>query len=136
MQLLDGFVERGEERKSGGGDAHGDNAAVCSLARAGREFAFFQTVEQTGNVGVAGNHPVADLGTRQAGRLGATQDAEYVILRRGDTVRFQQVEDLVEMKLGGLLDLDKGTSPGGVEGIRRHTLILIVLTIIAKRNIC
>lgn len=135
VQLLHGFVQRREQRQSGGRNANGDYPPVAALAAAGREFAFFQAVEEARNVGVAGDHAVADLGTGQPCGFSATQDAEYVILRRRDAVRFQQVDDLVEMKLGGLLDLDKDTGPGGVERRRRHALSLLVITNIVKRSI-
>lgn len=90
VEGADRLIELREQVKAPRCNVHKDFAAVGVLAASTDEVALFKAVEQTGNIGIAGDHPRGNLAAQKAVR-GAAQNAEYVVLIRGKVVFFEEL---------------------------------------------
>lgn len=119
--FMNGTVELGEEFQPWFGDAADDDAAVLFGTLARDEAAGVEAVEEAGDVGIAGDHALADFGAGEAVGAGATEDAEDVVLGGGETGGFEDGGSECCDVLGGaeeveddfLLEADEG--PGLAE---------------------
>jgi hypothetical protein len=89
------FVEAHQEIQARGRDARFYHAAIVFLTLARDQGAFFHAVEKARHVGVVGNHAFADVAASEPFGFGAAQDAQYVVLRAGQTVGFQELLGLL-----------------------------------------
>jgi hypothetical protein len=106
MQVADGWVEPGEEFEAVGGDMDQDSAAIGILAAAPDKSALLESVEETGDVGVAGDHAVRNFAAQQpVGR--AAEDAQGVVLIRGEIMLFEQLRRTAGEKVGSALEFDE-----------------------------
>ena len=107
MEVANGAIEAGEQPESLGSDVDEDATPVGVLAAAGDEAALIEPVEETGDVGVAGDHAGGDLAAEEAVG-GAAQDAEDVVLVGGEFLGLEQVCDGAREQVGGALQLEEG----------------------------
>jgi len=89
------------------GDSRFHNAPVFLLPLACDQFAIFHAVEQAGHVGIAGDHPFADGVAWQAIRARAAQDAQDVVLGRGQPVGLHQLIGLGGQGISGFQEGDE-----------------------------
>jgi hypothetical protein len=106
MEVANGAIEAGEQPESLGSDVDEDATPVGVLAAAGDEAALIEPVEETGDVGVAGDHAGGDLAAEEAVG-GAAQDAEDVVLVGGEVVVFEELRGAAGEQIGGALELDE-----------------------------
>lgn len=112
VRVLNGSVETGEQGESLQCNAGQDDAAVLILAPAGDEGALFEPVEETGNVGVAGDHSVTDFAAGQAAGLSglarAAEDSEDVVLVRGEVFCLEDLGERTAKHVGGAKQIEVG----------------------------
>src|SRR5215468_494191 len=136
VQIVHRLVELLQEIQAFRGDARFDDAAIVFLALTRDPGVFFHAVEQTGHIGIAGNHALGDAATENAVGLGAAENAQNVVLCAGEATGLQEVLGLLGKGVGGLeernedLVFEKSGFAGG-----RHRPILVVITTIVKRKI-
>lgn len=106
VEGADGLIEAGEKAEPFGGDAGEDAAAVGMLAAAGDQPAFFEAIEQAGDIGVAGDHAGGDFPAQQAFGS-AAQDTERVVLGRGKAMLAEKLRGTPREPVGGALDFDE-----------------------------
>lgn len=83
-QLLNVRVHGGKQFEAGVGDLRPDDAAVVAVATLLDELERLEPAEQAGDVGLGGDHAVADGGAGEPLGMCAAEDAEDVVLGRGD----------------------------------------------------
>ena len=81
---VDDGVHLSEEVEAGLGDVGDDDAAIAGVAALADELEALESIEQAGDVGLGGDHAVADGGAGQAVGLSSSEDAQDVVLRSGD----------------------------------------------------
>jgi hypothetical protein len=62
---------------------------------------FFHAIEQASHIGISGNHTFGDASTKNAFRLGASKDAQDVVLCPGERGGFEEALDLLRQGVGG-----------------------------------
>ena len=131
-------IETFQESETRGCNAGFDDAAVVGLASAGDETAFFHAVEEASHVRVVRNHAVADAAAGEAFWLGATKDAENVVLRAGEAMGFEKLLGFEAEGIGGFLERDEDavfrrkSGAGWRAATHEHTII--VMTTNVKRK--
>ena len=76
-------------------EARGDLTTIRGVALTFDQPDVFHAVQQPRDVGHARVQPVPQFIPAQPARLGTTQDAQHVVLRTADAVRFEQLLDRV-----------------------------------------
>lgn len=110
----EGRAERRADRLRGGlddfeaarRDAHVHHAAIRGVAGLLDQPVRFETIEQSGEIGVVVHHAFRDAAGREQLGSRPAQDAEHVELRRTETARLQGVDDDPARDLSGLQDLE------------------------------
>lgn len=82
------------------GDAGGDHPAVALLPGAGDQRPRFQPVQQASDVGIPGDHALANLLAGEALRAGTPQDAEQIVLARGEADRLEKRQFTLAQSVG------------------------------------
>ena len=85
-----------------------DIAPVLATTRARDEAGLLEAVEQAGDVGDAAHHALADFVAAEPLLAGAAQDAQHVVLGRGDARGLQHGLEGVFQQGGGALEADEG----------------------------
>lgn len=116
-----------------------DHAAVIGLALAGDETGFFQAVQEPGHVRIVGNHALTNIAASQSARFGAAKNAQDVVLDASHTKLFEELFCLLSQGIRGALYgnegmVFQGQGRRGRWGTRRHSGIIVVITIIGKRE--
>src|SRR4029079_10268469 len=78
------LVEGSEDLSSLLGDPYFDYSPVVVIAGSCDQTSPAETVNETGDIGIAGDHSLADVARGQLGRVAAAQDAEDVVLVEGE----------------------------------------------------
>src|SRR5579862_1738996 len=107
MDIGDRRVQIAQQIESMGRDAGHNHTAVAGLAAARNQGAFFEPIEQSGNVRIAGNHALADLTTGQS--IGsAAEDAQDVVLSWGNIRLAQDLFHVAGEQLSGAYEAEEG----------------------------
>jgi len=104
VQLANRRIETFQDAQTFPGDPRFDYAAIIGLALTSDQAALFHAVEQAGHVRVVGDHAVADAAASQTMGFSAAQDAQDVVLRAGQAVRFEQLFGFDGQSVGGFLE--------------------------------
>jgi hypothetical protein len=128
VAFLQRLVEPAQQLESWGCNAGQDDAPVLGVVPSGNQAALFQTVQQAGDVGIASDHALGDFAAGQAFWC-ATQDAQDVVLVRGEVFGFEQrdeaatelVRSAEELQEGGFLGGGWSSGTGGAWSCRCHT---------------
>lgn len=115
-ELGDGLVHFSEESEAGGRDEGEEDAAVLLVALLADELEDFEAGEQTGDVGVGGDHAVADVGAGEAAGVSAAQDAEDVVLGGGDVPLAGAALHGALEAVGGAGEVEESLLGGAAEG--------------------
>ena len=138
MKLANRLIETLQKSETRGGDAGFDDAAVIGLAGARDEAALFHAVEETGHVGVMGDHAFADAAASEAGGFGAAENAEDVVLGAGEAMRLEELLTFEAEVVCGFLEGDKDTRFDGESRMRSraatHRKMIVVITTNVKRK--
>jgi hypothetical protein len=95
VKLANRLIETFQKSETRGRDAGFDDSTVIGLALAHEEAAFFHAVEEASHVGVVRNHAFADASARESFGFGAAENAQDVVLRTGEAVRFEELLDFL-----------------------------------------
>jgi hypothetical protein len=93
-------VEAGEEMQPSGGDAGKNHPAIFGFAATSDQAALFEAVEEAGDIRVVSDHPGGDFAAREA-FAGTAQDAQDVVLMRGDARGLEDANGAAGEHLGG-----------------------------------
>ena len=99
--VADGLFEAAEGGEAGGGDVGADDAAILNATAAFDVAEFLHTVEEAGDVGVAGDQAVRDFAAGEAGGTGTGEDTKDVVLRVGEAVGTEGLLDGAHEAIGG-----------------------------------
>lgn len=133
VEFADGRAEAREQREARSCNTNKDFAAIGIFTAAADETSFFEAVEKAGDVGVAGDHAAGDLATEQA-FVGAAQDAQDVVLIRGEVVFFEEQGGAAGEQVSGAHEFDEngflraGNGWAGASGNAGHTYKMVVGT--------
>jgi len=133
VEVAHRLMEMGKQGDPGRCNADQDFAPVGIFAAAADEGAFLEAVEEAGNVGVAGDHAAGDFAAEEA-LGGAAQDAEDVVLIRGEVLFFEELGWGSREQVGAAHQLDEhdffrtrdGLTSG--RGYAGHTYKMVVGT--------
>jgi hypothetical protein len=139
VQIVNWSIQTPQQVEALLGHTSLDHATVIGLALAGDETGFFEAVEQAGHVRIVGNHALANIAASQSARFGATKNAQDVVLNAGHTKLLEELFGLLSQGVRGTLYGNEGMVFQGqdrrrVWGARRHSGIIVVITIIGKRK--
>lgn len=84
-KLFQGFVHLAEKFQSGIANLAVDHAAIRLRARARDKATFLQTIQKARNIGIPGDHALANFTARQTIRPCAPENTESVVLRTSQT---------------------------------------------------
>jgi hypothetical protein len=115
-ELGDGLIHFGEKGEAAGGDAGEQHAAVLLVALLMDEFEGLETGEKTGDVGVSGDHAVADDGAGEAAGVGSAKNAEDVVLGGGDVPVAGAALHGALQAVGGAGEVEESLLCGAAEG--------------------
>ncbi len=90
MELIDGCIEFRDRAQALFRDSHGDHAPVVLVSIPLDETAFFQAIEEAGNVWIACNHSLADRSASEALPTRASENAKHVVLSAREGVLSKQ----------------------------------------------
>ena len=107
-----------------------DDAAIILLAFTANQAAFFHAIEQAGHIRVMANHAVADGAACQAAGLGASEDAQDIILRAGQAGGFDELFGLLAEGVGGSQQGEEEALLGRGGESRTFALIIHVTNIV------
>ena len=99
--LFQRTIHCAQKVKTGWRNLPADDTAIVLSARTLNKASIFQAIQQTRDVGIMRDHAFADLAARQAFRPSATQDAQRIVLRAGESEFFQPRLDLRLERIGG-----------------------------------
>lgn len=117
MQAGDRFIELGKQLQAFAGDARGNHAAVGGVAGTGGEAAFFQAIEETGDVGIASDHAVANFAAGKAAWTGSAEDAKDVVLDWGKLEGTEEFGFLLQERIRSTKEIEEGLLFEGLEGL-------------------
>ena len=106
----EGVLQALDEFQSGGRDGGTDDAAIGFGAAPADEAAFFEAVEQAGDIGIAGEHAVGDFSAGQALKgaagLDAAEDSQDVVLRGREADGLKHFDGVADEHVGGPDDIE------------------------------
>jgi hypothetical protein len=105
---LHDFISILEQFEAERGDVCPDDAAVLAIAFLLDELVGFEAGEQAGDVGLGGDHAIADGGAGEAFALGAAKDAEDVVLGGGEAGGLEALLNGALQSVGGAHELEEG----------------------------
>lgn len=108
VKFVNRVIEGFENFEALGSDMGDDDAAVVGLALASDEAALFHAVEEAGDVGIARDHSIADAAAGKAAGFGTAEDAKDIILSAGEAGVFEELVGLLDERVSGFDDKDKG----------------------------
>lgn len=107
MKFAYRLVELFKESAARLGNAGVHDAAIRAKPLPSDEAARVEAVENAGNVWVAGDHAVADLAAGAPLRFRAAENTKDVVLGRGKVAGLEELLDVPEGEIGGLLKSNK-----------------------------
>jgi len=137
VQLANRLIETFQKSESRGGDAGFDDAAVIGLSLTTDETALLHAVEEAGHVRVVRDHAFADAAAGEACWLGATENAQDIVLRAGQAVRLEELFGFEAEAIRGPLERNKDMVLNGKGSMRdraaTHGGTIVVMTTNVKR---
>jgi hypothetical protein len=130
VQFAHGLIEGLKKLEALRSNVGLDNAAIVFLAFTANQAAFFYAIEQTGHVRVMADHAVTDGAAGEPCRLGATENAQNIVLRSGQARGFDELFGLLAEGVGGLEQSEEETLLGRGGGSRRFARNIHVRTIV------
>jgi hypothetical protein len=106
VQVADWLVEPFEQTKAVSSNADSDLAAVRIPTTTPNKAAFFEPIEETGDIRIAADHSRRDFAAKQA--IGcATEDTENVVLVRREVMLFEELNGAAGEQVDGAGEFDE-----------------------------
>jgi hypothetical protein len=133
VEVAHRLMELREQCQARRRDMDEDFATVGMAAAASDDAAGLKAIEETGNIGIAGDHARGDLAAQEA-IGGAPQDAEHVVLIGRKAVFFEELGGAAGEPVGDARELDEdsllraGNEFAGMSGGAGHVVRMVVAT--------